>query len=55
MNITEDFDVNCPHCLDTGEYFDGKKMVVCRCKEGKKIKKDDDKKGVADLPESESA
>lgn len=55
MNITEEFDVNCAHCLDTGEYYDGKKMVTCHCNAGKKLKKDDDKKGVADLPESKSA
>lgn len=43
MNITDDFDVNCTQCLDTGEYFNGKEMLICSCEAGKKIKEDGDK------------
>ena len=42
MTITHDFDVNCDQCLDTGEYFDGKKMITCYCDAGKKLKKEND-------------
>lgn len=35
MNITDDFDVECLTCLDTGEYYNGTKMVTCTCKKGK--------------------
>lgn len=42
MNITDDFDVNCTQCLDTGEYFNGKEMLICSCEAGKKIKEDGD-------------
>ena len=45
MNITNQFEVECLKCLDSGEYYDGKKMVTCDCGSGKKLKKENDDKG----------
>lgn len=45
MNITDQFEVDCTQCLDTGEYYDGKKMVKCTCDAGKKLKDGDDSEG----------
>ncbi len=57
MNITDQFEVDCLKCLDSGEYFDGRKMVTCTCNAGKKLKEkngDDREEGETEKVESDS-
>ena len=56
MNITDQFEVDCLKCLDSGEYFDGRKMVTCTCNAGKKLKEkngDDSEGGIPEKSKSE--